>query len=220
MELRARNPDLYLDADDIIDVTHPEIQALAAVLARGHSDETSFARAAYEQVRDGVSHSLDAQDPRVTLVASDVLRERVGLCYAKSHLLAALLRAQGIPTGLCYQRLTDGENTFVLHGLVAVYIRGRWHRQDARGNKAGVDAQFRLDTEKLAWPADPTIGERDFPEVFVRPHPVVVAALSAATDILDLCRGGLPTGVPAGIPAGVPTGGSAESCRRGPPAEP
>lgn len=195
MELRACDPAFYLDSDEVVDVAHPAVQAWAAELAHAHHDETSFARAAYEQVRDGVGHSLDVQDPRVTLVASDVLREGVGLCYAKSHLLTALLRACGIPAGLCYQRLTDGGDSFVLHGLVALYLQGRWHRQDARGNKPGIDAQFRLDTEKLAWPADPTIGEQDYPDVFVRPHPVVVNALRSANDILRLCRDGLPTGL-------------------------
>jgi len=39
----------------------------------------------------------------VTCSASEVLREGTGICFAKSHLLAALLRAVGIPAGLCYQ---------------------------------------------------------------------------------------------------------------------
>ena len=120
------------------------------------------------------------------------LHHRVGLCYAKSHLLAALLRAEGIPTGLCYQRLVDGDG-HVLHGLVAVYLDGAWHRQDARGNKEGVDAQFCLGTAKLAWPVDPAQGEVDYPQLFASPVAAVVDALRDATDVLALCDGGLPT---------------------------
>lgn len=33
-----------------------------------------------------------------------------GICYAKSHLLAALLRANKIPAGFCYPRLSAYEN--------------------------------------------------------------------------------------------------------------
>ena len=55
----------------------------------------------------------DAGDLRVTWRASDVLEQRTGICYAKAHALAALLRAEDIPTALCYQRLAhdDGADT-------------------------------------------------------------------------------------------------------------
>ncbi|CAJ1493055.1 hypothetical protein MU0083_000116 [[Mycobacterium] kokjensenii] len=84
----------------------------------------------------------------------------------------------GIPAGLCYQRLVDGDG-HVLHGLVAVYLDGAWHRQDARGNKDGVDAQFCLGTERLARPVDESLGEIDYPQLYVSP-------------VLALCDGGLP----------------------------
>ncbi|MBL0716467.1 MAG: transglutaminase family protein [Desulfosarcina sp.] len=68
-----------------------------------------------------------------------------GYCYSKSHLLAALLRANDIPAGLCYQRLTVSDNKppFCIHGLNAVYLEQHgWYRLDARGNKSGVTAEF------------------------------------------------------------------------------
>lgn len=74
-------------------------------------------------------------------------------------------------------------------------LDGAWHRQDPRGNKPGVDAQFSLSQERLAWPVFPALGECDYPQVFVRPHPAVVAVLTEATNMLDLCRVGLPTGL-------------------------
>ena len=93
---------------------------------------------------------MDIQSTNVTCKASDVLKERQGICYAKSHLLAALLRAQGVPTGFCYQRLLLGataEDGHCIHGLNAVYIdtEQRWVRLDARGNKPDVRAEFRLE---------------------------------------------------------------------------
>ena len=193
MKLQAHDPATYLGADAVIDLGHPAIQQFAATLRAEHPNAVDFARAAFVYVRDGVRHSFDVQDPRVTLSASDVLREGVGLCYAKAHLLTALLRSEGIPAGLCYQRLTDDGSSFDLHGLVAIYLQGNWHRQDPRGNKPGVNAQFSLRTEQLAWPVRRDVGERDYAHVLVSPHPAVVRALRDATDVLELCRGGLPS---------------------------
>jgi transglutaminase-like putative cysteine protease len=195
MQLHASEPADYLDSDAIIETDAPEVVALANELRRANPDNVAFAWAAYEWVRDNVAHSWDAQDPCVTLTASEVLRARVGLCYAKSHLLAALWRAQGIPAGLCYQRLRDGDQ-YQLHGLVAIYLNDRWHRQDARGNKPGVNAQFSLTQERLAWPVDPTLGEIDYPGIYTATAPVVVATLRSTSDILTLCNGGLPSELP------------------------
>jgi len=193
LKLQALAPADYLAGDEVIDLSHPSIKGLASSLRAEHGDDTSFARAAFEYARDVVHHSWDAQDPRVTLSASETLREGVGLCFAKAHLLTALLRTEGIPTGLCYQRLTDDGSTFNVHGLVAVHLQGCWHRQDPRGNKPGVDAQFSLTTEQLAWPVATELGEHDYPQLLVSPHPDVVRALRGATDALALCRGGLPS---------------------------
>ena len=67
--------------------------------------EIEFASRAFEFVRDEISHSNDAGRKELCLRASDVLDKRTGLCFGKSHLLCALLRAAGIPAGLCYQYL-------------------------------------------------------------------------------------------------------------------
>lgn len=151
------DPSEFLGRDDVIDVNHPDVRALASALRAEHESDVEYARAAFEWVRDQVAHSLDALDRRVTISASSVLREGVGLCYAKSHLLVALLRNQGIPSGLCYQRLGDPQSGFALHGLVALHLAGRWHRQDPRGNKPGVNAEFSLEGEQLAFE---TVGDR------------------------------------------------------------
>jgi transglutaminase-like putative cysteine protease len=193
MQLAAGPPEDYLGEDDVIRWSGGAVERLARDLRRAHPDDAGFAAAAYTFTRDRVAHSWDAADRRVTLSSEEVLAERVGLCHGKAHLLAALLRSQGVPTGLCYQRLADDDGaTFVLHGLVAVYLRGGWHRQDPRGNKAGVDAQFSLAGERLAWPVRPEHGEIDHPRVFAAPDDGVVASLRAASDMLALCAGGLP----------------------------
>lgn len=119
----------------------------------------------------------------LTCAASEVLQEGSGYCYAKSHLLAALLRANGLPAGLCYQRLSqdDEGRRFCLHGFNAVLLPGvGWYRADPRGNRAGIDAQFVPPVEQLAFSAE-LAGEADLPEVWADPLPVVVETLRAHT---------------------------------------
>jgi transglutaminase-like putative cysteine protease len=185
MELIQNNPDLsaYLAADEVVDHHHPLVRETAARLARGVGDSYAYARAAFDFVRDTIPHSQDSGDPRVTWRASDVLEQGTGICYAKAHALAALLRAEDIPTAFCYQSLLqdDGSGN-VVHGLVAVRFNGAWHRQDPRGNKPGVNAQFSLDGEQLAFTPDPESNELDYPVLYAEPHPAVLSALRAAPD--------------------------------------
>ena len=178
MELIQNTPDLsaYLAADDVIDHDHPVVREVAARLAKESEDSYSYARLAFEYVRDAIPHSQDSGDPRVTWRASDVLEQGTGICYAKAHALAALLRAEDIPTALCYQKLD------VVHGLVAVRFNGAWHRQDPRGNRPGVDAQFSLDGERLAFAPDLEFNEMDYPVLYAEPHPTVLEVLKAAPD--------------------------------------
>ena len=186
----------YLAASPIIDSQDPAVRALAAGLRAIHRSEVRYARAVYEWVRDAVAHSVDVDDPRITLTAAEVLESRVGLCFAKSHLLAALLRAEDLPAALCYQSLATDAGGVMLHGLVAVQLQGRWFRQDPRGNKPGIDAQFSIEGERLAWTVDPARGEVDYPELFAEPADVVLWALTSSTDALALCRDGLPGRLP------------------------
>jgi transglutaminase-like putative cysteine protease len=178
MELIQNTPDLsaYLAADEVIDHDHPVVRETAARLAKEAVDSYAYARLAFEFVRDTIPHSQDSGDLRVTWRASDVLEQGTGICYAKAHALAALLRAEDIPTALCYQELGE------VHGLVAVRFNGAWHRQDPRGNKPGVDAQFSLEGERLAFTPDPESNEMDHPVLYAEPHPAVLSVLKAAPD--------------------------------------
>ncbi|MBA5686781.1 transglutaminase-like domain-containing protein [Rugamonas apoptosis] len=169
----------YLAASKYIDFDHPEVAAKAAALAEGAATPLDVAQRCFEFVRDEIRHSSDYKLNPVTCKASDVLRHATGYCYAKSHLLAALLRANGIPAGLCYQRLTVGTDggPYCLHGLNAIHLpQFGWYRVDARGNKPGVTARFSPPTEVLAFAVRPPM-ERDLPEIWVEPLPVVIHAL-------------------------------------------
>ena len=144
----------FLAPSTYIDFEQPEVRACARRLSGHAASERDVVRACFEFVRDEIRHSSDFQLNPVTCKASDVLRHGTGYCYAKSHLLAALLRANGIPAGLCYQRLSVGTGgaPYCLHGLNAVHLKDfGWYRIDARGNKPGVDARFEPPMEYLAF---------------------------------------------------------------------
>ncbi|CDG82475.1 transglutaminase-like domain-containing protein [Janthinobacterium agaricidamnosum] len=170
----------YLTFSSYIDGDHPAVAAKAAQLAAGSSDDEEIARRCFEFVRDQIKHSWDYKMNPVTCRASEVLLHGTGYCYAKSHLLAALLRANGIPAGLCYQRLMIGVDgpPFCLHGLNAVYLKKHgWYRIDPRGNKPGVNALFTPPQEQLAFSVLPP-EERDLPEIWSEPMPHIVFALT------------------------------------------
>ncbi|MDQ2687967.1 MAG: transglutaminase family protein [Armatimonadota bacterium] len=197
--LKAEAPlDAYRGESPLIDVGHPAVQDCAKTLAGQGASECEIVQALYEFVRDQVAHSWDIQSRRVTARASDVLRHREGICYAKSHLLAALLRTVNIPCGLCYQKLTLGdtpETGYCLHALNAVYLSDtqRWIRLDARGNKPGIDAQFSLTEERLAFSIREQMGERDYAEIYAEPPAPIVQALMTHSDCRLMYQNGLPT---------------------------
>lgn len=176
---------LYLAFSRHIDGDHPAVAKKAAELAKDCSSDEEIVKNCFEFVRDSIKHSGDFKLGPVTCSASDVLSHGTGYCYAKSHLLAALLRANGIPTGLCYQRLAVGAEgpPFCLHGLNAVYLREHgWYRIDARGNKPGVRAEFSPPVETLAFPALAN-EERDLPEIWAEPLPLIVNVLTVYSSV-------------------------------------
>jgi len=169
----------YLEVSEYIDWNDPAILKLAKKLSEEKDDELVITNNCFEWVRDNIKHSWDYKMNPVTCKASDVLKYGTGYCYAKSHLLAALLRANNIPAGLCYQRLSinDDGAPYCLHGLNAVYLKDYgWYRIDARGNKEGVNALFTPPYEQLAFRINEP-EERDFSEIWPCPIEVVVDAL-------------------------------------------
>lgn len=189
----------YLIELEMVDYNHPLISRKAAKLFANLSDELQIVRTAYEYVRDNIAHSFDIQASRVTCRASEVLHYGHGLCYAKSNLLAALLRSQGIPAGFCYQYLTRGstpDTGYCIHALNGVYLKtlDRWIRLDARGNKPGVDAQFSIDEEKLAFPVREEYGELDYLYIYREPSKSTLEALSKSADCQILYES-LPQGL-------------------------
>ncbi|WP_227718146.1 transglutaminase family protein [Microbulbifer sp. Q7] len=180
------NMQAYLQDSPIIDWQHPEIVAAAAELKCRSGAKFGTVRNTFEFVRDEIRHSGDFDVSPVTCRASEVLAAGTGVCFAKSHLLAALLRANDIPAGFCYQRLRldEAHNRYGLHGLNAVHLDAYgWIRIDARGNKRGITTEFIPPQERLAYipSAD---GERDLPDLYAAPLSQVIDLLKRS----DSCR--------------------------------
>ena len=172
----------YLVSDAIVDWQTPAVREKALELTGSLSDEVAKARCLYEWVRDNIPHATDAGFDIVTCTASEVLQHGTGICFAKSHLLAALLRAVAIPAGFCYQVLRVDppvDNEPVLHGFNAIYLAtlDKWLRVDARGNTKGINAQFNIKKEQLAFAMDPLADEFIYETIFAAPVSIVVNRL-------------------------------------------
>lgn len=177
----------YLLELDEVDYSHPLIRNKVYDLFACSFNEIETIKVAFEYVRDKIAHSFDIQSSRVTCKASEVLYFEEGICYAKSNLLAAILRSKGIPTGFCYQRLTKGDTPdtgYCIHALNAVYLKSldRWIRLDARGNKEEVTAQFSINEEKLAFPIRQKYEEKDYPIICTEPNSNTITALKRSSD--------------------------------------
>lgn len=173
------DPGDYLESCDIVDFHDPAVLRLSGDLTG--DDERSTAQRCFESVRDEIRHSSDYKLNPVTCAASDVLLHKTGYCYAKSHLLCALLRANRIPAGMCYQRLTINGDAppFCLHGLNAIFLSDvGWYRVDARGNRSDICAEFCPPREQLAFTTNHP-GESDLPDIHARPLPIVVNCLNS-----------------------------------------
>ncbi len=125
-----------LAATPLLDVHHPDIEALVA--RRGWRTLSPYDRigAVYDFVRNEIAFGYNEGDE---LPASRVLADGIGQCNTKSTLLMALLRAVGIPcrfhgftidkplqkgaiTGLAYWLAPQR----IIHSWVEVSLEGRW----------------------------------------------------------------------------------------------
>jgi transglutaminase-like putative cysteine protease len=172
--------DPFLRPTSVIDHGDPAVRALADELASADPVET--ARRAFDWVSARIFHSEERPEGPVPCTASEVLAAGSGSSFAKCHLLAALLRANGIPAALAYQRLPHGD-AFVLHGLVACGLPSGWYLCDPRGSAPGHDARFTPPEERLAH-AGPDVVR--VPGLFPDALPIVVEALRRHRTYADL----------------------------------
>ncbi|MDD7423707.1 MAG: transglutaminase family protein [Candidatus Methanomethylophilaceae archaeon] len=181
----------YLERTDSIDFDHPAVRAEADRILSVSDSKLDYARKAYVFVRDAIPHSMDIGAEIVSRSASDVLVNGAGICWTKSCLIAALLRAGSILSGISYQRLTradDDSEGYLIHAFNTVYIEDldRWIRVDARGNKQNIHAEFRLDGENLAYPIRLEYGEIDYHNNGMDLDPKLVDVLNDVDRVSDI----------------------------------
>lgn len=182
----------YLEETEAIDYNNPIIQEKVKELKQISQSQLDYIENAYRFVRDKIPHSWDIRSEIVSRKASDVLINKTGICWTKSCLLAALLRANGIPAGISYQLLTradeDDRDGYVIHALNTVFISelNKWIRLDARGNKENVHAKFSLEEEKLAFPIRSQLGEIDYRDNNTDLDERLIHILQESNSILDV----------------------------------
>ena len=157
----------YLIETPSIDYMNPLIRDKVRTLMDQSEDDLDYIKRSYIFVRNDIPHSWDIKTEVVSRTASDVLKNKTGICWTKSCLLAALLRANGIPSGISYQLLTradDDSEGYMIHALNTVYLKdfNKWIRLDARGNKENINAYFSLGEEHLAYTVRSELGEIDY----------------------------------------------------------
>lgn len=88
----------YLIETHSIDYMNFHIQEKVWELKNQSDDSLDYIKRCYMFVRDEIPHSWDMETDIVSRTASEVLENKTGICWTKSCLLAALLRADGIPS--------------------------------------------------------------------------------------------------------------------------
>lgn len=136
-------PAAFLGATDVIDSDSTAIRTLADETAGDAVDEPSGVKALFDWVRDEIRYDMGpVLSDRHDWTASVTAQRGYGFCQQKAVLLAALLRARGIPAGIGIESLLDhkipphlagrmGGQEIPLHGYTTAFVDGRWQRIDA-----------------------------------------------------------------------------------------
>ncbi len=186
MKLVPNDFEAFLQFDDVVNLDD-QIRAKTDEIATS-DDESEQAKAIFDWVRDQIPHSKDIGREQVTCNSTEVMKYRTGICYAKSHLLASMMRHVGIPCGFCYQvfenSLASSSSNLALHGLNAIYLKASssWQRIDSRGNRPDICVAFSAGAESLAFPDMRFLDNC----VYANPLDVVVDGLRAAESITSL----------------------------------
>jgi len=127
----------YLEPGHFVDSDHPAVRDFAAEHARG-ADAREKAVSLYYAVRDRIRYNpfqnFTADD---AYRASVCLKRNIGWCVSKAALLAATLRASGIPARMGFADVKNhlttpeltakmGTDLFVFHGYTELLLDGKW----------------------------------------------------------------------------------------------
>src|SRR6266480_4477198 len=144
----------FLRPGRYIDSAHPGIIGFSTKHAIGET-ERQRAVSLYYAVRDQIRYNpfLDFSNEEV-FKASSVLGAEQGFCVGKAALLAACVRAAGIPARVGFADVknhlttprlaeTMGSDLFVYHGYADLYLEGRWVKATPAFNLA-LCTRFRV----------------------------------------------------------------------------
>jgi len=128
----------FLKATKTIDSDNPIVVGLCQRLCADYSSDIEKACRLFNFVRDEIRY--ETVSPMATeedYIASVTIERGYGMCIQKAVLLAALLRAAGIPCRLGFADIRNhvlsaemqqflGGNLITHHGYVEVLLAGRW----------------------------------------------------------------------------------------------
>jgi transglutaminase-like putative cysteine protease len=139
----------YLQPTRFIDSDHPSLQRYAEAVTNRATTDIQKAVKIYYAIRDGWrynAYNLDFSEDGIK--ASSMLERpvREGHCLDKAVLMVACLRTVNIPARLflakvknhiAAERLTEalGTDELVPHGIVEVYLEGKWVKATPAFNK-------------------------------------------------------------------------------------
>ncbi|MDW7710013.1 MAG: transglutaminase-like domain-containing protein [Deferrisomatales bacterium] len=155
----------YLAPTPTLDFDHPAVAAFGRAKTAEAATPLGRAVALYYAVRDGIWY--DPYSPFYKpehYRASWVLAAGRGYCVQKASLLAALARGVGIPSRLAFatvrnhlatRQLLDflGSDLFVFHGVVELFLEGRWVKATPAFN-AALCARHRVEPLEFDGRAD------------------------------------------------------------------
>ena len=162
----------YLSAGRFIDSNAPSVVTFAQDATAGAGNDAERIKRLYHAVRDGIVYDpyVDLSDP-ANYRASDVLAAKRGFCIGKASLLAASVRAVGIPARVGYAdvrnhmtspRLYEKIKTdvFTWHSYADIQLNGHWAKATpafdlALCQRAGVTPlEFDGEEDSLLQPFD------------------------------------------------------------------
>ena len=129
---------IYLQPTFFIDCDSPQIVDFARRITKGIHSDIEKAIRLYYAVRDEIFYDPYGIDSNPeSLKASAVLKKRSGFCVTKAILLAAVTRAEKIPSRLGFadvknhltsERLKQLMQTdvFVFHGYTEIFLENKW----------------------------------------------------------------------------------------------
>ena len=140
-----------LESTYFFDYDHPVIQDLIAEFKVDSLSDQEKAKQLYLKVRDGWRYNpYDISFRKEALKSSHIAQQDHGHCIDKSILYISGLRALGIPARLhlakvknhiAVERLIEkfGTNELTPHGMVDVYLNGKWVKATPAFNKELCD---------------------------------------------------------------------------------